>query len=101
VAVTFQPVRTEASEPVASTLGSTGVTDSQGRYTLRCMATGELGAAVGEHKVYIGPTGRAPNDVAPAARLELPPVCSNGSLQFEVRAGGTKSANFDLKNEDG
>jgi hypothetical protein len=101
VAVTFQPQRTEASKPVASTLGSTGVTDSEGKYTLRSMASDSVGAAVGEHKVYIGPTGRAANDVAPAAALELPSASRNGSLEFKVPAGGSSSANFDLKSADG
>jgi hypothetical protein len=101
VAVTFQPQRTEASKPVASTLGSTGVTDADGKYKLRSMASGSAGVAVGEHKVYIGPAGRAANDVAPCAPLELPNESRNGSLEFKVPAGGSASANFDLKSTGG
>lgn len=99
VAITFQPLRTEASEPVASTLGSTGVTDADGRYVLRSMTTNSPGAAVGHHKVYIGPTGQSANDVAPVSQLQLPVVCSDGSLGCEVPSQGTTTANFDLKIE--
>lgn len=101
VAVTFQPLRTEQTEPVAANVGSSGITDAQGQYSLRCLDKDQPGAAVGAHKVYIGGTGKSINDVAPVSKLALPSKCSDGSLTIEVPKAGTSRANFDLKSSGG
>jgi hypothetical protein len=100
VAVTFQPMRTEASEPVALAMGSTGVTDTDGRFALRSMGSNSSGAIIGQHRVYIGGTGRSANDVTPVSTQQLPEACLDGSIEFSVPSRGTMDANFDLKLEE-
>lgn len=99
VAVTFQPMRTEASEPVAMAVGSTGITDADGRFVLRSIQNGKEGAVIGQHRVYIGTTGRSVNDVRPVSAQRLPDACLNGSLEFTVPRQGSKDANFRLKTD--
>lgn len=98
VAVVFQPVATADNKEPGP--GSSGVTDSDGRYTLTIVGKSSRGAVVGKHKVRImtmnDDTGSAddqPKLVKPARRRDK----REAMLEFEVPPGGTDAANFDLK----
>jgi hypothetical protein len=97
-AVVFQPLSGERNPGP----GSHGKTDSQGRFTLQLMTGGRTGALVGPHKVSITAyegDGEAPSsgpDMVFRKRLIPDEYNVNSKLTFEVPAGGTAQANFDL-----
>jgi hypothetical protein len=101
--VIFQPI-SENSNPGP---GSQGKTDRNGNFTLTLMKKGEpIGAIVGNHKVsitaYEGHDGTVPSsgsDMKFAKRIVPAEYNVNSTLTFEVPAGGSASANFDLKSE--
>lgn len=92
--VTFLP----QSDP-AGIGGSSGKTDSEGRYQLRTVSTNRLGAALGTHKVTISKYQESAKNPDGAGGLELLPAEYNykSQLTFSVEAGGTKNADFSLK----
>jgi hypothetical protein len=97
--VTFAPVPVKGSdEPGPS---SAAITDADGRYTLRTIGTDKTGAVVGKHMVRIALVGDTPDpaDDRPIKERGQLPMKYNAKteLQFDVSAGGTDSANFDLK----
>jgi hypothetical protein len=98
VAVLFQPIATADNKDPGP--GSTGVTDSDGRYTLTIVGKNSRGAVVGKHKVRIMRMGDN-TDSADDQPKPVKPVSRRGkretALEFEVPAGGTDAANFDLK----
>src|SRR5262245_1891984 len=86
--------------------GSSGVTDKDGRYTLRVMTTNAAGALVGKHKVtvtaYEGDAegeSSAPSATNKVIRKALVPHEYNvhTKLTFDVPPRGSADANFDLK----
>src|SRR5262249_19326936 len=86
--------------------GSSGTTDEKGRYTLRVMTTKAPGALVGKHKVSITADegdregeSSAPSSTNKVIRKALVPPEYNvqTKLTFDVPAGGSTSADFDLK----
>lgn len=88
--------------PTAGGFGSTGVTDSEGRYSLKTVK-GEEGAVVGGHSVAIRTRAFQELDVSkdvddPRAKKEqLPPKYnSNTTLTAEVPDGGKSDMDFDL-----
>jgi hypothetical protein len=101
--VVFNRIPPEGS--IESGLSAVGTTDRNGEFTLR-VRSNQAGALVGKHRVSIslmraeaGDTG----DARAAPRREAPrnviPARYNDKteLTFEVHAGGTDQANFDLK----
>lgn len=103
-AVLFQPKST-GDNPNPG-LGSGAKTDGDGNYTLTISGTNELGAIVGKHRVEISAFDRVkeidPNSdrVEKPARNLVPPKYNNQStLEFDVPAGGTKDANFELSSK--
>jgi hypothetical protein len=107
VRVVFQPIGSENPGP-----GSAGTTDADGRYTLTVSSQQQSGkgAVPGMHRVTIGTIlpgeGALPTDPsvgspdgAPLAGKELIPPKYNqdSTLKFEVPAGGTDKADFDLQ----
>ncbi|MBO0697846.1 MAG: carboxypeptidase regulatory-like domain-containing protein [Zavarzinella sp.] len=79
--------------------GSTGKTDAKGRYTLRTVLGDSPGAAVGKHKVTISLYRENPNNPDQAGKELVPPRYSDPArteLTFDVPAGGTDKANFEL-----
>jgi hypothetical protein len=67
IAVMFQPVSAEKNNNPGP--GSTGITDSDGRYTLKLVGKETKGAVLGKHKVWIT------NYLArPLAATQKPPI---------------------------
>lgn len=107
VAVNFTPIAAEGAEGP----GSSGVTDAEGRFSLKTIGERRAnGAVVGKHRVtlseggiegtnldpYSDPT-LSPQEVASRLaqfRFKLPPAARDGTLTFEVPPGGTSEANF-------
>jgi len=98
VAVVFQPIATADNKDPGP--GSTGVTDSDGRYSLTIVGRNSRGAVIGKHKVRIMTMSDA-TDSADDQPKRIKPAPRRGKretmLEFEVPAGGTDAANFDLK----
>lgn len=103
--VSFQPIGSKENPNPGR--GSSAYTDENGRFVLKC-DDGTDGAVVGKHLVRIMTRGndvrtQDPNvssdDGAPSKREvdPIPPEWNSGSKQeFEVPAGGTTKADFDI-----
>ena len=97
VNVTFQPLAASGSSGDAG-WGSYGVTDGDGCFQLKTV-DGKPGAVVGKHAVYLtvpNPNPPKGDEYVPPPPNPFPPQAWNGSLTFEVPAGGTDQANFDF-----
>jgi hypothetical protein len=106
--VTFQPIATERNKDPGP--GSAGITDAEGRFTLKVSSQqySGNGAVVGKHKVRIGtvlpgegqatdPSIGSPDDAPLAGKELIPPHYNQDTiLTFEVPPEGTNQANFDL-----
>lgn len=99
--VIFQPVARSADD--AGGFGSSGKTDSDGRYTLRVAGPSDNpGALVGNHRVSITTrTSESPpgsDEIKPLKGGERVPARFNSEsiLTLEVPPGGTTSADFTL-----
>jgi hypothetical protein len=107
--VSFQPLATKDNPNPGR--GSSGYTDANGRFTLKS-DEGQTGAVVGKHRIRImtrrdtaaaefDPTVGSP-DSGPKARgkVEIEPIppewYATSTKEFEVPAGGTDKANFDI-----
>jgi hypothetical protein len=108
--VSFQPLGTKENPNPGR--GSSGYTDESGRFTLKT-DEGRTGAVVGKHRVrimtkgnnvetYDPTTGSPDGDLANPGKATIDPILpewnSMSTKEFEVPAGGTKDANFDIKN---
>lgn len=107
--VSFQPVSTAGNQEPGR--GSSGVTDEQGRFTLKGH-DGRPGAVVGKHIIRITTQSDSgvnydPNlgspDGDPRAASVKPPVepippswNADSKVEFEVPPGGTDQANFNI-----
>ncbi len=94
IGVTFQPV--------GEGIGSTGKTDADGRYTLQFVDNQQAGAAIGKHQVTFHdmldqPVESPDAGPLPPSKSRLPAAARSTVREFEVPAGGTTSADFDLK----
>ncbi len=99
VLISFQPVSTGPNAPNPGP-GSTGLTDAQGRFTLRSIEPEERGAVVGKHVVRLTTAHKDTNpadDAAPVVENILPASCLDGSMTFQVEPDGTDVANFDVQ----
>ncbi len=97
VTVTFQPIA-QPGEPNPGP-GSVGVTDSDGRFTLKVVGSGEEGAVVGSHSVRLAskrPPQDPKDDRTPPFREIIPPRWRDNSQTFDVPAEGTDQANFEV-----
>jgi hypothetical protein len=95
IGVTFEPMAEGAG------LGSTGKTDASGNYTLKFI-DGSSGALVGKHRVTFTDLQAAMQEQPdagdlPPQRIRIPAKYVTEALEYEVKAGGTTEANFDLK----
>lgn len=112
--VTLQPLATGGNNNPG--IGSSGITDAQGRFTLMTI-DGKPGAVVGKHRlriqtqregstVFVDPNvGSADSDPnagkkkAPKGPVDPIPTewySDAGKKEFDVPAGGTDKANFDI-----
>ena len=92
--VMFSPTRANAPGPFV------GTTDREGRFALRPVGKEQAGTAPGDYMVMITTVKSAPNDpdgLAPKQKEIVPGAFTDGSKRFNVPAGGTKDANFDIK----
>jgi hypothetical protein len=89
-AITFQPVAPKGESTPGP--GSGGFTDADGRYTLKVIGPESRGAVVGKHKVRITP--RQKGKPLPAKYGGKDTI-----LEFDVPAGGTDAADFQLKSK--
>ena len=92
--VSFEPVRDSAT---ADAVGSFGKTNAEGHYSLELVTSGQSGAMPGMHVVRIT-TAKAedPSREDSPITPELAPQQYRTGVQFEVPAGGTDTANFDM-----
>ncbi len=91
--VSFTPLNTTGGESP----GSSGVTDSNGKYSLSLVIAQDSGAVVGKHKVVISKIFESASDVA------TPQELANASLPFhdftfEVKSG-SNTADFNLESK--
>jgi hypothetical protein len=102
VAVMFQPVAAEGK--INSGIGSTGISDADGRYTLILIGTKNTkGAVIGKHKVrfenYTDP-GDTSDDRSKPKRTQptvrIPQRYYDKPMDYDVTSGGTAKADFDL-----
>ena len=103
--VSFQPLGGKIDEDTGR--GSSAVTGPDGRYTL--VYDGEKpGALTGKHRIRIFPkvsgggAGEAPEGEQGPARAAayIPPDWNeNSKVEFEVPAGGTDKADFDIQSK--
>jgi hypothetical protein len=94
--VTFAPVATKGEmEPGPS---SAAITDEDGRYTLRLIGQSGKGAMIGKHKVMIALQEEVDTSDDKPVKLKQLPLKFNGqtTLEFDVPAGGTDKADFNL-----
>ena len=98
--VIFQPISDEKNPGP----GSQGKTDREGRFTLQTMTGNQKGAIIGKHRImitaYEGDTDEIPSSGSDnkvfAKRIVADEYNANSKLTFDVPAGGTTEANFDL-----
>lgn len=99
--INTQPRATKGSTGVG--IGSFGVTDSEGRYTLELTQPPKPGAVVGTHTVRIKSRkvkylpGQEDRAIYQASRL--PGSATDGSLTLTVPSGGTDEADFAFESE--
>jgi len=101
--VSFQPLSKPGNE--APGVGSYGLTGADGAFTMRSAENDQAGAVVGKHRVEINIKADSSTDVDPRLKASQPKVVlpmkynRQSELTFEVPAGGTSAANFDLKSK--
>jgi hypothetical protein len=103
--VTFQPVG--GNDNPNPGRGSSGVTDSNGRYTLS-VEPGKEGAVPGKHKVTfatnrrlenVDPALGSPDGVRPKEKDVIPRRYHDPGEEFTVPPEGTDKADFELKSK--
>jgi len=103
--VSFQPIGTRAN--IEPGRGSVGVTDEQGRFTLRYDGSGRSGAMVGKHRVRIctdlgsEPEPGEDKPAPPQGKRLVEPIPAEwhefSTKEFDVPAGGTTKADFAIE----
>lgn len=96
--VTFSPI---GGDPEGGVGGSSGRTDAEGRYSLKTVLSERSGASVGKHRVMISQfKGGDPKNPEGGGKEAVPLRYNhNTELTFDVPAGGTAQANFELKSK--
>jgi len=94
VAVNFSP----STGNMDASYAAYGKTDKDGKYTLRLVDNDQAGALPGVNQVMLHESSGAKetDGSAPVVALKLPPKARDGTLTFEVPAGGTDAANFEF-----
>jgi hypothetical protein len=93
--VLFQPIA--SPDDINPGMPSKGITDDQGRYSLRLVQPDRDGVLIGRHRVMITIPAEenVPGDVASPV-FKMPNEWRTGVHQFEVTAEGTDSADFTI-----
>jgi len=100
VEVTFQPMAVKAANPNPGP-GSYGLTDADGRYSLKTVEPAQDGAVVAEHVVYLSikyADGGSGDEII-FRETVLPRCCRDGTMKYEVVPGGTDHADFALTSD--
>ena len=100
--VSFVPLDGSKENNVGA--GSYGKTDAEGRYTLKLIENDQAGAAVGRHQVSISLAQQSDPSSESSVVVDKVPDRYRGSetsLSFEVPAGGTNEADFQLQTNVG
>jgi hypothetical protein len=93
VAVNFAPL----TGGMDGAYASYGKTDESGRYRLKLVEGGKPGASIGPSRVTLNEGGGPESDgAAPRVQWKLPPTARDGTMRFEVPAGGTEAADFEF-----
>ena len=98
--VGFQPISTPGNINPGG--GSYAITDAGGQFTLQLVEDEQPGAFIGRHRVEITARSEAPPANVDFAKRPPPKVfvpekySRNSELTYEVPAGGTTAAKFDL-----
>lgn len=98
IVVNFQPVAKRSDQPNPGP-GSYGITDADGRFTLRTVEPDADGAVVGTHRVHLRtkpPPQDPTDDRAPVFKEIVPARWRDGSHTFDVPPEGTQQADFEL-----
>src|SRR5437762_6131661 len=102
--VMFQPVHTASNYNPGP--GSYGITDADGRFTLKLIGKETPGAVVGKHKVRFSMRGDPgdPSDDRPRvakASVQLPAKYNDieGKMEYDVPAEGAPNAEFTLSSQ--
>jgi len=95
--VTFTPMATGQNAGTSSI----GTTNGEGEFSLSFVTGTTKGAVIGKHKVSISAMegeSNEPAGAAPKPRVDRVPAeyNINSGLTFDVPAGGTKEANFNI-----
>lgn len=102
VAVMFQPMSEGNPNPGP---GSFGITDAEGRYSLKLVGNEKPGGVVGKHKVRFDPYSDEPADPTSdrpfrpkKAMPKIPPKYNqpDAVFEYEVPTKGTAAADFQL-----
>lgn len=93
VTVTFQPQASGTGTEAGT--GSFGATDTGGTFALRSSLDDQPGATVGRHRVTFASRGEVASDAGGVAE-KIPARYRTEGLEFDVPAGGTDRANFEL-----
>ena len=106
IRVYFQPQATSSGTtgkkgPPEAGPGSYGLTDAEGKFTLRFSDTNDEGAIVGTHTVLLSDKQAEGAEDADAGEIEappsrLPPSLARQPLTFEVKSDSENQANFEL-----
>jgi len=102
LAVMFQPVAPEGN--INPGPGSYGITDAEGRYSLRLVGKESPGAVIGKHKVRMDPYSEPQSAIGDAPYRPPKPLVpipskynrAEAILEFDVLAKGSNSADFQL-----
>jgi hypothetical protein len=91
--IIFTPTNPQPGKPAPQSFGKT---DADGRYKLNLEDGTREGAMVGPAKVSISMFDRGTDGKPPRGQLVPRKYNANSTLTFDVPAGGTTEANFDL-----
>lgn len=99
--VIFEPQRT-GQDALSAGPGSDGLTSEDGRYSLVTSVGEQPGAVVGAHTVmistYMAKSDRSRDASTVVRKEEIPPrYLEPGAIAFDVPAGGSEHADFDLQ----
>jgi hypothetical protein len=94
--VSFFPTNVEKGKMAVE---ASGKTDAEGNYSLKLNKGGTPGVPPGNYKVRVSVFDRGEGTRPPRGQLILPKYNRETTLTFEVPAGGTQSANFDLSSK--